>query len=245
VQDLFSKFRISDALMAIYKLFWDNFCAWYLEAIKPAYGEAIDRKTYDSTIVFFDKLLKMIHPFMPFITEELWQALQPRKEGETIMFQRYPEAGEYNQAFIEDFAVAQETVAGIRNVRQTKNLSPKDALNIVIDSTFPAAMLPVVIRLANVNVSNGEASGAAVSFVVGTSKVSVELAGHINVDEEVKKLTDELEHQRGFLASVRAKLSNEKFVAHAPEAVVAVERKKESDALERIAAIEESLKALK
>jgi len=245
VQDHFSKFRISDALMAIYKLFWDNFCAWYLEAIKPAYGEAMDRKTYDSTVVFFDKLLKMIHPFMPFITEELWQALATRKKGETIMLQRYPEAGAYNQAFIDDFAVAQETVAGIRNVRQTKNLSPKDALNIVIDSAFPSEMLPVVIRLANVNVQEGEASGAAVSFVVGTSKVSVELSGHINVDEEVKKLTDELEHQRGFLASVRAKLSNEKFVAHAPEAVVAVERKKESDALERIAAIEESLKALK
>ena len=243
IDDHFRKFRINDALMAVYKLFWDEFCAWYLEIIKPAYGAGMDRKTYDATIVFFDKLLKAIHPFMPFITEELWHAMENRKDGETIMNQEYPVPAACDEELISDFVLAQDAVAGIRNIRQDKKLSPKDSLSVFVEN-FPAKVLPVLCRLANVEVRIGEVSGAAVSFVVGTAKVSIDLVGKIDVAEEVAKLKADLEYQQKFLAGVRAKLSNGKFVAHAPEAVVAVERKKESDALERIAAIEASLKAL-
>ena len=245
VDDHFNKFRISDALMAIYKLFWDEFCAWYLEIVKPAYGQGIDPDTLNATKLFFDKLLRLIHPFMPFITEELWQNMEARAEGATVMLQDYPVAASYDNALIGEFSVAQETVAGIRNVRQSKNLSPKDSLNIFIDKSFPGYLIPVVTRLANVEVIEGESNSAAVSFVIGTTKVSVELAGHIDAAEEIAKLTADLEYQKKFLASVRGKLSNANFVAHAPEAVVAIERKKESDCLERIATIEASLNALK
>ncbi|MCQ2155199.1 MAG: valine--tRNA ligase [Bacteroidales bacterium] len=245
VDDHFSKFRINDALMAVYKLFWDEFCAWYLEIIKPGYGEGMDKATYEATLVFFDKLLRLIHPFMPFITEELWQAMSERKEGETVMLQQYPVAGQADEGLIADFEIAKEAVAGVRSVRQDKNLSPKDKLNVVVDNSFPQATMTVVSRLANVDISCGEASAAAVSFVVGTTKVSVELAGHINVEEEIAKLEESLEYQHRFLASVRSKLANEGFVAHAPQAVIDGERKKESDCLERIATIESSLKALR
>lgn len=241
VEDNFSKFRISDALMAIYKLFWDEFCAWYLEIIKPAYGAGIDKATYEATIDFFDKLIKLIHPFMPFITEELWHALASRKEGETIMYQRYPLAGKIDSKLIEEFSVAKECVAGIRNIRQSKNLSPKDSLEVSLEN-FPGELVCIVEKLSNVTVNKQVTE--SVSFVVGTSKVCVDLAGHVNVDEEVSKLKAELEYQQKFLASVRAKLSNENFTAHAPEKVVAIERKKESDSMERIAAIEDSLKKL-
>ncbi|MCQ2166137.1 MAG: valine--tRNA ligase [Bacteroidales bacterium] len=245
VDDHFNKFRISDALMAIYKLFWDEFCSWYLEIVKPAYGQGIDIETFNATKTFFDKLLRLVHPFMPFITEELWQSMEQRAEGSTIMLQDYPVAGAFDNAVIDDFAIAQETVAGIRNVRQSKNLSPKDSLKVLIDKAFPKYLVPVVAKLANVEISEGESRSAAVSFVIGTTKVSVELAGHINAEEEIVKLNSELEYQKKFLASVRGKLSNAGFVAHAPEAVIAVERKKESDCLERIATIEASLNALK
>lgn len=245
VEDHFGKFRINDALMAVYKLFWDEFCAWYLEIIKPGYGEGMDKATYEATLVFFDKLLRLIHPFMPFITEELWQAMSERKEGETVMLQQYPSAGKVDERIIADFEVAKETVAGVRSVRQDKNLSPKDKLNVLVDKSFPLATMPVVVRLANVDIACGEASAAAVSFVVGTTKVSVELAGHINVEEEIAKLEESLAYQQKFLASVRSKLANAGFVAHAPQTVIDGERKKESDCLERIASIESSLKALK
>ena len=245
VDDHFNKFRISDALMSIYRLFWDEFCAWYLEIVKPSYGQGMDSETFNATKLFFDKLLRLIHPFMPFITEELWQNMEERSDGSTVMLQDYPAACSFDDAVIREFAVIQETVAGIRNVRQSKNLSPKDSLDIYVDNAFPKRLIPVVARLANVEVIEGEAASAAVSFVIGTTKVSVELAGHINAAEEIGKLEADLEYQKKFLASVRGKLSNAGFVAHAPEAVIAVERKKESDCLERIAAIEASLKTLK
>ena len=242
VEDHFKKFRISDALMAIYKLFWDEFCSWYLEIIKPGYGCGIDAVTYSATLGFFDKLLRLVHPFMPFITEELWQALQTRKEGSTIMLQRYPAPAFYMESFINDFELAKQAVAFIRNLRQSKGLSPKDSLNLAVEN-FPEMMLPVVVRLANVAIVES-ISGNAASAVVGTAKLSVDLAGKINVSEEIAKLEKDLAYQQKFLASVRGKLSNERFVNNAPEAVIASERKKESDALERIAAIEASLKAL-
>ena len=245
VEDHFAKFRISDALMTIYKLFWDDFCAWYLEAVKPAYGCGMDVQTYNATVGFFDSLLRMIHPIMPFITEELWQALEPRKEGETIMLQRYPQAKAYDAAFIESFRMACEAVAAVRNVRQEKGLSPKDALELRLDAAFPEDCVPVLVKLANVKVSRGEAEGQGVSAMVRTSKIFIVLEGLVNVEEETAKLESELKYYRGFLESVRRKLSNEKFVNGAPEAVVANERKKEADALQKIESIESSLKSLK
>ena len=245
VEDHFAKFRISDALMTIYKLFWDDFCAWYLEAVKPAYGCGMDVQTYNATVGFFDSLLMMIHPIMPFITEELWQALEPRKEGETIMLQRYPQAKAYDAAFIESFRMACEAVAAVRNVRQEKGLSPKDALELRLDAAFPEDCVPVLVKLANVKVSRGEAEGQGVSAMVRTSKIFIVLEGLVNVEEEIAKLESELKYYRGFLESVRRKLSNEKFVNGAPEAVVANERKKEADALQKIESIESSLKSLK
>ena len=245
VEDHFAKFRISDALMTIYKLFWDDFCAWYLEAVKPAYGCGMDVQTYNATVGFFDSLLRMIHPIMPFITEELWQALEPRKEGETIMLQRYPQAKAYDAAFIESFRMACEAVAAVRNVRQEKGLSPKDALELRLDTAFPEDCVPVLVKLANVKVSRGEAEGQGVSAMVRTSKIFIVLEGLVNVEEEIAKLESELKYYRGFLESVRRKLSNEKFVNGAPEAVVANERKKEADALQKIESIESSLKSLK
>ena len=245
VEDHFAKFRISDALMTIYKLFWDDFCAWYLEAVKPAYGCGMDVQTYNATVGFFDSLLRMIHPIMPFITEELWQALEPRKEGETIMLQRYPQAKAYDAAFIESFRMACEAVAAVRNVRQEKGLSPKDALELRLDASFPEDCVPVLVKLANVKVSRGEAEGQGVSAMVRTSKIFIVLEGLVNVEEEIAKLESELKYYRGFLESVRRKLSNEKFVNGAPEAVVANERKKEADALQKIESIESSLKSLK
>ena len=245
VEDHFAKFRISDALMTIYKLFWDDFCAWYLEAVKPAYGCGMDVQTYNATVGFFDSLLRMIHPIMPFITEELWQALEPRKEGVTIMLQRYPQAKAYDAAFIESFRMACEAVAAVRNVRQEKGLSPKDALELRLDAAFPEDCVPVLVKLANVKVSRGEAEGQGVSAMVRTSKIFIVLEGLVNVEEEIAKLESELKYYRGFLESVRRKLSNEKFVNGAPEAVVANERKKEADALQKIESIESSLKSLK
>ncbi len=245
VQDHYSKLRIGDALMAIYKLFWDDYCSWYLELVKPAYGSAIDLATYKATLVFFEKLLKLIHPVMPFITEELWQAMEPRKDGETIMFQSTPEAGQYDQSLLDDFDLAKNAVISIRGIRAQKQISPKQALELYIDGNFRSELLPVLCKAANISeLKSGSASGASVSFIVGTVKMSVPLEGLIDSSEEKAKLEAELEHQRKFLASVRGKLSNEKFVAHAPAAVIEVERKKESDALARIEAIEASLAAL-
>ena len=244
VEDDYAKFRISDALMATYKLFWDEYCSWYLEAVKPAYGCSIDAETYRATLLFFEDLLKMIHPIMPFITEELYQTMAPRAEKDTIMFAATPKAGEWDASLLSAFAVAQETVVGIRGVRAQKGLSPKDSLEVKVDEAFPLETAPVVEKLCNVKLSRGDAEGAGVSFVVGTTRIFVLLGSMMNVEEEKAKLAKELEYQQKFLLGVRAKLGNEKFVAHAPEAVVAVERKKEADALARIEAIEASLAAL-
>ena len=246
VEDHFGKFRISDALMTIYKFFWDDFCAWYLEAVKPAYGAGIDRKTYEATLGFFDSLLKMIHPIMPFITEELWQNMAERKEGETIMNQRYPQVKAYDLEFITAFDMACETVAGVRNIRQSKNLSPRESLDLLVKGDFPEEVVPVIVKLANVNVAKAEGDlSAAQRFMVRTVEMFVPLTGLINVEEEIAKLEAELAYQQKFLDSVRKKLSNERFVANAPEAVVAVERKKESDSLSKIESITASLNALK
>ncbi len=249
VNDHFSKFRISDALMAVYKFFWDDFCAWYLELVKPAYGSPIDGKTYEATLGFFESLLKMIHPIMPFITEELWHAVRERGENATIMFERYPVAGESDPKCIAGFNLACEVVAGVRNIRQQKGLSPKDALKAVFVGDFPAEMESVVVKLANVNeicrATSIDDSVAGVSFMAGTVKVFIPLEGLVDTSEEIARLEGELKYLQGFLKSVRGKLSNGKFVTNAPEAVVAAERKKEADALSKIESIEHSLKSLR
>ncbi len=248
VEDHFSKFRISDALMTIYKFFWDDFCSWYLEAVKPAYNTGIDRATYAATTGYFEALLKMIHPVMPFITEELWQAMEPRMAGETIMLQRYPTAGECDNTLIGDFENACEAVAGVRNIRQQKNISPKEPLTLKVRTGFPEWTVPVIEKLANVNVVIAEFSGekaSGVTFMVKTHEMFVPLTGLVNAEEEMAKLLSVIEYQEKFLESVRKKLSNEKFVNGAPEKVVAMERKKEADSIAKIEAARASLKALK
>ena len=249
VEDHYAKFRISDALMAIYKLFWDDYCAWYLEAVKPAYGQAIDRATYDATCIFFEKLLKMIHPVMPFISEELWQSMAERPEGATIMFEKTPQAGPVDEDFITAFGMAQEVINTVRGTRQQKNISPKEELQVLFKGDFPMNMTPVVRKLGNVSSIGltddfGDTS-EGVSALVRTVEMFIPLAGMVNVEEEIRKIEGELEHQRSFLESVRKKLGNESFVAHAPEKVVAMERKKEADSLAKIEAYEKALESLK
>jgi len=249
VEDNYGKFRISDALMSIYKLFWDDYCSVYLELIKPAYGAGTDKATYDATISFFETLLKMIHPVMPFITEELWQDLADRKDGETIMFASSPKASDYDIEFIDSFAIAQEAIVSIRGIRQQKNISPKEALSLKVNKDFPMMMTPVVKKLANVTeIEQSEDfgdTGSGVSFIIGTVSCFVPLTGLVNVAEEIAKLESDLEYQKKFLEGVRRKLSNESFVSHAPEKVIAVERKKEADAISRIESYESQLKALR
>ena len=252
VEDHYSKFRISDALMTIYKLFWDDYCSWYLEAIKPAFvdGKALpmDRETYDATLRYFEALLKLIHPVMPFISEELWQNMEDRKDGDTIMYAASPKARPFDPAVITAFEMAEEAVNGIRGIRNQKNLSPREPLALKVKGDFPAKAIPVIERLANtssVEIVSGFSESNGVSFLVRTVEMFVPLTGLINVEEEIAKLEKELEYQKKFLAGVRAKLSNERFTAHAPEAVVANERKKEADSLSKIESFESQIKALK
>ena len=245
VEDHYSKFRINDALMAIYKLFWDDYCSWYLELVKPAFGAAIDGITYSETVTFFEKLIKLIHPIMPFITEELWQGMDKRGQADTIMFQRTPVAGPYMADFLADFDLARECVIGIRAIRAQKQIPPKEALKLFVDGKFSTELYSMVKKLANVtSVEEGTAEGTSTSFIVGTVKFSVPLEGFVNADDEKKKLLADLEYQKKFLAATRGKLANANFVAHAPEAVVAAERKKEADALARIEALESSIAQL-
>lgn len=249
VDEHFSKFRLSDALMSMYKLFWDDFCAWYLEIIKPEYGKPVDRKTYDETISFFDTLLKLLHPIMPFITEELWQALAERGEKETIMLQRQPSAGAYSAELIAMFEKVTSAIASVRNVRQSKGISPKEALNLVVKGDFPMEYIPVLKRMANIAelefVKEFESDGAGARFTVATTEFMVPLSGMVNVEEELAKMEAEVAHLEKFLKGVQAKLSNPKFVSNAPEAVVAMERKKESDATLKLENLRQSIANLK
>ncbi len=252
VEDHYSKFRISDALMAIYKLFWDDYCSWYLEAIKPAYADGkplpMDKATYDATLRYFEALIKMIHPVMPFISEELWQDMEPRKEGETIMFAPTPKARPFDASVITAFEMAAETINAIRGIRNQKNLPPRAPLALKIKGDFPKQAVPVIERLANtssVEIVPEFTESNGVNFLIRTVEMFVPLTGLINVEEEIAKLEKELEYQKKFLAGVRAKLSNERFTAHAPEAVVANERKKEADSLSKIESFESQLKSLR
>ena len=250
VDDLFSKYRLSEALMAVYKLFWDEFSSWYLEMVKPAYGSPIDTKTYEQTLAFFETLLKMLHPFMPFITEELWQHIYDRKDGESIMRAQLDLAAP--TADDDTLAAAIENVklivSGVRTVRNQKNIPNKDALTLqVVGKNDFETYTSVITKMANLSAINvvAEKDATASAFMVGTDEFAVPLGDLIDVAAEIEKQEAQLKHLEGFLAGVKKKLANEKFVAHAPEAVVAMERKKQSDSEEKIAALKESLAALK
>ena len=250
VDDLFSKYRLSEALMSVYKLFWDEFSSWYLEMVKPAYGSPIDTKTYEQTLAFFETLLKMLHPFMPFITEELWQHIYDRKDGESIMRAQLDLAAP--SADDDALAAAIENVklivSGVRTVRNQKNIPNKDALTLqVVGKNDFEAYTSVITKMANLSAINvvAEKDPTASAFMVGTDEFAVPLGDLIDVAAEIEKQEAQLKHLEGFLAGVKKKLANEKFVAHAPEAVVDMERKKQSDSEEKIAALKESLAALK
>ena len=248
VDDLFGKYRLSEALMAVYKLFWDEFSSWYLEMVKPAYGQPIDKATYEKTLGFFDTLLKLLHPFMPFITEELWQHIYDRKEGESIMTQILNTAGNYDETIIAQFEAVKEVIGGIRTIRLQKNIAQKEALTLEVVGESPVSKYNAVIaKLCNLSAINAVAAKAegAAAFMVGTTEYAVPLGNLINVEEELKKLEADLKYQEGFLQSVLKKLSNEKFVSKAPANVIEMERKKQADAETKIAALKESIAALK
>ena len=251
LQEQFKQYRLSEALMLVYKLFWDEFSAWYLELVKHAYGQPIDAETYAKTISYFDILLKMLHPFMPFITEALWQSITERKDGESIMFETLPvytEPSAETLATVNNFELAKEVVAGIRTVRAQKQMSPKVAVELDAVGQNPVASLSaVIVKLANVSdIKVVEAkSGICASFLVGTTEYAVPLGDSVDVEEELKKLEADLKYNEGFLQSVLKKLGNEKFVNGAPAAVVANERKKQADAESKIATIKEAIAALR
>lgn len=246
VDDLFGKFRLSEALMAVYKLFWDEFSSWYLEMVKPAYGKPVDRATYEATLGFFDALLRLLHPFMPFITEELWQHIAERKDGESVMTALLPKAGAFSEQTIADMDVAKDIIAGIRTVRLQKNIPNKEELELQVMGEGNVPVESIIKKLANLsavaNVSEKDATAAA--FMVGTTEYAVPLGNNINVEEELKKLEADLKYQEGFLQSVLKKLSNEKFVNNAPAKVIEMERKKQADAEAKIATLKESIAAL-
>lgn len=247
VDDSFGKYRLSEAMMAVYKLFWDEFSSWYLEMIKPGYQQPIDKATYEATLGFFDALLRLLHPFMPFITEELWQALETRQAGESLMIARMPEVAPVDNAFLKDFELAKEIVGGVRTIRLQKNIPNKETLELQVLGEHNEALNPVILKMCNL-ASIGKASektAGAVSFLVGTTEYAVPLGAMMNVEEELAKLEEELRYQQGFLASVVKKLSNENFVNKAPAKVIETERKKQADAESKIKSIEESMAALK
>ncbi len=253
INDLFGKYRLSEALMVVYKLFWDEFSSWYLEMVKPAYGQPCDRRTYEATLRFFEELLTLLHPFMPFITEELWQHLYERKAGESIMTARINEhQGESRDeatALIARFEQLKEVVTGVRNIRTQKNIAQKEALSLQLmgEDVSCAQLGEVVKKLANLSAMEivTEKPDGAASFMVGTTEYFVPLGGMINIEEELKKLEADLKYQEGFLQSVMKKLSNEKFVNNAPAKVIEMERKKQADAESKIATLKESIAKLK
>ena len=250
VNDLFKKYRISEALMAVYRLFWDEFSSWYLEMVKPEYQKPMDKASYDATLRFFETLLKMLHPFMPFITEELWQNIYERKDGESIMSDKLeleaPTADE--QALTANIELLKQIIGGVRTIRNQKNISPREALKLqIVGANELEAYNCVLAKMANLDeiAVVSEKDGTASAFMVGTTEYAVPLGDKIDVAAEIEKAEAQLKHLEGFLAGINKKLSNEKFVANAPEAVVALERKKKSDSEEKIAALKETIAELK
>ena len=249
IEDNFSSYRISEAFMRIYKLFWDDFSGWYLEMVKPAYGSPADRKTIDATRHYFDMLMRLIHPFMPFVTEEIWQDLAPRAKGESIMYAPAPAVEQWDEALLARFELVKEAITGIRNVRKQKNIAQKQplVLKVIADENYTAAYAPVIVKMGNISAIETvtEKDPAAAAFIVKTTQYFVPLGDNIDREAETKRLTADLEYLEGFLASVMKKLSNERIVNSAPEKDVANERAKKADAEAKIAAIREQLAALK
>ncbi|MFJ1474736.1 valine--tRNA ligase [Capnocytophaga cynodegmi] len=248
-EDDFAKYRISDALMKIYKLVWDDFCSWLLEMVKPAYGQPIDQKTFAEIIAIFEDNLKLLHPFMPFITEEIWQHITERKPQEALVVAKYPEITSFDEQILAEFETAAEVISGIRTVRKEKNIPFKEEMPLsVLNNEQTATTFDVIIaklgNLSELKYVSQKVEGA-ISFRVKSNEYFIPMQGNINVEEEIKKLEEELKYTQGFLASVEKKLSNEKFVSSAPEKVVEMERKKQADALAKIETIQQSLKNLK
>lgn len=248
IDDHYTKFRLSDALMSVYKLFWDEFSSWFLEAIKPAYQQPIDAATLEASLEFFDKLLKVLHPFMPFLTEELWQLIEERKDGESIMISDMPVAEDFDQDLLTQFAFAKSTISEIRTIRKSKNIPMKDSLELFVsaaeyDTTFESVVKKVA-NLESIEMTEESIEGAS-AFMISTTEFFVPLGSMINVEEEIAKLEEELKYNKGFLISVSKKLSNERFVSNAPEKVVAIEKQKLADAENKIAAIEKQIASFK
>ncbi len=246
VADLFSKYRLSEALMAMYKLYCDEFSGWYLEMIKPAYGQPINRATYEKTLDFFDRMLRLLHPFMPFITEELWQNITARKEGESIMIAPLGTFGEADENLLAEIENLKQVVSNVRNIRASKNIPLKEVLSVHTTAETTDAIRALVEKLSSCEVCCGDMakSAGAASFIIGTTEYCVPLDKFINVEDELKKLEADLQHQEGFLRGVMAKLGNERFVQNAKPEVVELERKKKADAEARIATLRESIAAL-
>jgi valyl-tRNA synthetase len=249
IDENLKKFRISEALMSTYKLFWDEFSGWYLEIIKPEYQRPIDRKTYEATVVFFDKLLKITHPFMPFITEEIWHMISERKDGESIMISRMPDVKKYNKELVSVFESAKELISAVRSVRKNKDIPQKEKIELLILSNkkdYDIELLPVVKKLCNVEDIKfvDEKQEGSTSFMVGTTEYFIPLTGEIDVESEIAKIQEDLKYNKGFLINVMKKLDNERFVSNAPAGVLELERKKKSDAESKIKSLEEALKAL-
>ena len=247
VDDSFEKYRLSEALMAVYKLFWDEFSSWYLEMVKPGYQQPVDKATYEATLGFFDALLRLLHPFMPFITEELWQALETRKEGESLMVAQMPAVAPVDEDFLNNFEIVKEIIGGVRTVRLQKNIPNKEPLSLQVLGEHNDTFNCVIAKMCNLSSIDkvAEKAAGAVPFLVRTTEYAVPLGALVNVDEELAKLAEELKYQQGFLASVMKKLSNENFVSKAPAKVIEMERKKQADAESKIKSIEESMAALK
>ena len=248
LEDQFGKYRLNEALMNVYSLFWDEFSAWYLEMIKPAYGSPIDAATYEATLGFFDSLMRLLHPFMPFITEELWQSIKERKDGESIMVQSVKElAAEYDNAFLGKIALLKDVIGNVRAIRQQKNLSPREPLALQIVGESPVAGLESILtKMGNLSSIDNVATpdDTAVSFRVGTTEFAVPMGSLIDKDAEIAKMQEELAYHEKFLKSVEAKLNNPNFVSKAPEKIIAIERKKQADATEKIAMLKESIQKL-
>ena len=245
ISEQFDKFRISDALHLIYKLIWDDFCAWYLEAIKPNYGEAISTEVYQKTIAFFEELMKLLHPFMPFLTEELWQNIAERSKEEALVIAQQKKADNFNEETIKSFDFAKELISGVRNYRQSKGISPRESVELFTNAT--AFINEAVVRkLANVSEVHfaEKTDKPSFTFLVGATEISIPLSENLDLAEEKKKTEEEIKYLKGFLVSVEKKLSNEKFVANAKPEIVENERKKQKDAQEKIAILEEKLKNL-
>jgi valyl-tRNA synthetase len=250
IDENFRKFRISEALMITYKLFWDEFSGWYLELIKPEYQKPVDTKTLEATIVIFDKLVKLVHPFMPFITEEIWQLLVERKDKESIMMTMLPSASGFDNDLIHRFESVKETISAVRTVRKEKDIPNKEKLELFIlsgKSNTMAGLLPVISKLCNLSDIKfvSEKQDGAASFMVGTTEYFIPLGGMIDVEAELEKLAQEVVYHKGFLESVMKKLGNERFVQNAPANVLDLERKKKSDAESKIKSLEERMEELK